>query len=214
MKTALIYGTTGLIGNDLLKILLETTTYDKVLALTRRPLEVHHPKLEEIMYDFNQADPGKLKADHLFCCMGTTIRKAGSTKEFYKIDHDFVVETAKLAKQNGATLFSLVSAIGANSSSKIFYNKVKGEVEQAIRQIGYPSVHIYRPSLLIGNRKEFRLMERIAQITMNIIGYLVPIKHRGVQATKVAEIMAFNAKTKASENLLVNNAEIIKHKPA
>jgi len=210
MKKALIYGSTGLIGEQLLPLLLESKNYEKVIALTRKPLGISHEKLVEVLYDFDQADNTKLKADHIFCCMGTTIRNAGSTKRFYQIDHDYVVETARLAKEQDASLFSLVSAIGSNADSKIFYNRVKGEIEESIRQIGFKGLHIFRPSLLLGNRKEFRFGELIARIVMKYISFLVPAKHRGIQATQVAGIMEEYASLYPDSEKIVENAEMIK----
>jgi uncharacterized protein YbjT (DUF2867 family) len=209
MKTALIYGTTGLIGRNLLSLLLESPEYREVRALTRRPLNLKHDKLQEIKYDFEQPVPALLQADHVFCCMGTTLKKAGSRKAFYRIDHDFVVDTARFAHQRGSSLFSLVSAIGADPSSRIFYNRVKGEIEKDIREIGFKGLHVYQPSLLMGDRTEFRLMEGISQKIMNVLNPMVPQKYRGVLASKVAEVMLTNAEKHPEEQLLVSNAEII-----
>lgn len=214
MKTALVYGSTGLIGSALLPILLASEEYRLVKALTRKPLPLKHEKLETLIYNFDNPDAEKIEADQVFCCMGTTMRKAGSPKAFYRVDHDYVVETATLAYQKGAKLFSLVSAIGANANSRIYYNRVKGEVEDSIREIGFEGLHIFQPSLLLGKRDEFRLLEGLSQAIMRNIGGLVPLKSRGVPAKKVAETMVQYAIDHADQQLVVTNAEILRFNSA
>jgi uncharacterized protein YbjT (DUF2867 family) len=209
MTTALIYGATGLVGSHLLTQILENPAYDKVRVLTRKPLEIKHEKLIEIQYDFEHPDANHLKADHIFCALGTTMKKAGSRKKFYRIDHDFVVETAQLCQEQGARLFSYVSAIGANSKSRIFYNRVKGEIEDDLLALAYESTHIFRPSILLGKRNEFRLLEGISQSIIRKINFLLPPAHRGVKAEQVAEAMGYHALNHSDSNLIIENRDII-----
>lgn len=191
MKTALVAGSTGLIGSQFLQLLLEDTYYDVVKAISRKPLEIMHPKLENIVLDFDRLTQHheKLNADDVFCCLGTTIKKVKTKEKFRKVDFDYPVELAKLTKANGAEQYLLISALGADKNSKIFYNQVKGEVEEAIGQIGFKSFHIFRPSLLIGDRKESRSGEDAGKVFFKYFGFLVPKKYKGIDSIKVARAM-------------------------
>lgn len=191
MKTALIAGSTGLIGNQLLQLLLNDNYYDVVKAVTRSPLGISHPKLENIVLDFDRMTEyhDKLKADDVFCCLGTTIKKVKTKEKFRKVDFDYPVELAKLTKAKGAEQYLLVSALGADKKSNIFYNQVKGEVEEAISEIIFRSYHIFRPSLLMGDRKESRSGEDAGKIFFKYLGFLVPDKYKGIDSNKVARAM-------------------------
>jgi uncharacterized protein YbjT (DUF2867 family) len=191
MKTALIAGSTGLIGSQLLQLLLTDDYYGRVKAISRKPLEITHPKLENIVLDFDRLTEhhDKLKADDVFCCLGTTIKKVKTKEKFRKVDFDYPVELAKLTKANGAEQYLLVSALGADKHSKIFYNQVKGEVEEAIGQIGFKSYHIFRPSLLMGDRNEIRSGEEAGKVFFKYFGFLVPVKYKGIDSIKVAQAM-------------------------
>jgi uncharacterized protein YbjT (DUF2867 family) len=191
MKTALIAGSTGLIGSQLLQLLLTDDYYDRVKAISRKPLEIVHPKLENIVLEFDRLTEhhDKLKADDIFCCLGTTIKKVKTKEKFRKVDFDYPVELAKLTKVNGAEQYLLVSALGADKHSKIFYNQVKGEVEEAISQIGFKSYHIFRPSLLMGDRNESRSGEEAGKVFFKYFGFLVPVKYKGIDSIKVARAM-------------------------
>src|SRR6267154_2386307 len=156
MKTALLAGSTGLIGRQLLELLLKDDHYSNVIAISRKKLEITNPKLINVVCELSQLSnySDELKADDVFCCLGTTMKVAKSKEKFRAVDFDAPVMLARIAKENGAKKFLLVSALGANKNSSIFYNQVKGEVEQAIQQIGVEACHIFRPSLLIGPRRE------------------------------------------------------------
>jgi len=197
-RTALIAGSTGLIGNQLLALLLESSDYDKVIALSRKPLNLNHPKLENVILTVDRLDHlATLKADDIFCCLGTTIKQAKSKEAFRKVDFDYPVALAKMLKQNGAQQFLLVSALGANKSSGIFYNRVKGEVEEAISKLGYSCFHIFRPSLLVGDRKEERTGEEAAKVFYRFFGFLIPKKYKGIESIKVARAMLQQAQNKS-----------------
>ena len=193
MKTALIAGGTGLVGNHLLTLLLSGERYDKVIAITRKPLP-EHPKLQQVSLDMADASAyASLKADDVFCCLGTTIAVAGSKENFRKVDFVYPSVLAKAMRANEASQYLMVSALGANSASSIFYNKVKGEVEAAVSTSGYPTVHLYRPSLLLGNRTEKRSGEDVAKIIYKAFGWLIPKKYKGIDAGKVAKAMYADA---------------------
>lgn len=190
MKTALIAGSTGLIGSQLLRMLLESDRYAKVIALTRSDLPAH-PKLEIIKIQFEQLTEWgtKLGADDVFCCLGTTMAKAGSRENFYQVDFFYPLLIAKTSQARGAKQYLLVSALGAGPNSTIYYNRVKGEIEEAIRDIPFATIHIFRPSLLLGPREEKRSTETAAKLFYQIFGFLIPRKYKAIQSEKVARAM-------------------------
>lgn len=191
VKTALVAGATGLIGSQLLPLLLSSDRYEHVKVLTRKALQIEHPKLENLIVNFDQLSTvGQLlKADDVFCCLGTTMKKAKSKEAFRKVDYTYPLELAKLSKQQGARQYLLVSALGANKDSSIFYNAVKGEVEVAIDAVGFESLDIFRPSLLLGPRKEHRSGEDAAKWFYKIFGFLIPEKYQAIESVKVARAM-------------------------
>lgn len=134
MKTALVVGATGLVGGFVLAQLLKEEQYNKIIVLTRKPLSIHHSKIKEVLVDFDklQQSAEHLKADVVFCCLGTTIKAAGSQAAFKKVDFEYLLQIAKIAKQNGATSFLIITAMGASKDSFIFYNKVKESFEAPI----------------------------------------------------------------------------------
>lgn len=194
MKTALIAGGTGLIGSQLLKLLLESNRYSKILAVTRRELP-SHPMLTQFNVPFEKLDEldATLKVDDVFCCLGTTMAKAKSRENFYKVDFQYPLILAKTALNLKATQFLLVSALGANKNSPVFYNRVKGEVEEAISAIGFDTLHYFRPSLLLGPRQEERAGEDAAKFFYKVFGFLIPKKYKGIESIKVARAMLYFA---------------------
>jgi uncharacterized protein YbjT (DUF2867 family) len=162
-NTALIFGASGLVGNALLKLLLESPEYDKVKAFVRKTLPIQHQKLEQIVIDFDNLDnySSQIIGDHIYLCLGTTMAKAGSKDAFYKIDYTYTMDAAKLAAKNGVKKLCLISSLGANPNASVFYSKVTGELENDISNLGIETVHIVRPSLLLGDRDEKRVGERI-----------------------------------------------------
>ena len=149
-KTALIIGATGLVGKFCLSYLLNENAYERVIAISRKPIGFTHPKLNNIVCDFDHLakHQAEIKADDIYCCLGTTIAVAGSREAFTKVDYTYPLQVAQMAKQNGATQFLLVSALGADKNSKIFYSKIKGELEEAIQKLNFNSTYIFQPSLL------------------------------------------------------------------
>lgn len=191
MKTALIAGSTGLIGKQLLQLLLDSPEYEKVKAISRKPLDLIHSKLENIITDLSslEANKEKLTADDVFCCLGTTIKTAGSKKAFEAVDYDYPLLLAQLAKARGAHQYGIVSALGASKESSFYYNQVKANIEEAITKVGFQTVHIFRPSLLLGDRQENRPGEEAAKVFYKIFGFLIPAKYKGVDGGKVANAM-------------------------
>lgn len=195
MRTALLAGSTGLVGQQLLQILLDSPRYDVVKALTRTQLKIQHPKLVEIKVDYANLESvkSKLTADDVFCCLGTTMAKAKSKQKFREIDFSYPLSLAKITSAGGAKQFLLVSALGADKSSSIYYNAVKGELEEEIAKVNFQAIHIFRPSLLLGLREEKRSGEDAAKIVYKVFWFLIPDKYKAIEAVKVAAAMAYYA---------------------
>jgi uncharacterized protein YbjT (DUF2867 family) len=191
MKTALIAGSTGLIGKQLLAYLLQSDRYAQVIALTRQPLDIQHPKLVQVVLDYVHLGESldTFKADDVFCCLGTTMKKAGSKENFYQVDFYFPLLLAKTSFARGAKQYMLVSALGADRNSSIYYNQVKGEIEEAISSSGFSAIHIFRPSLLLGPREEQRTGEDAAKFFYKVFSFLIPKKYKAIQASTVARAM-------------------------
>lgn len=194
-KTAVIFGSTGLIGNFCLRALLTHQSYEKVISIGRNPIKATHPKLKHHIIDFENLDAYKklIAGNDLFICLGTTLKKAGSKEAFRKIDYELVFQIAKIASLNDMSQILLVSALGADQESMFFYNRVKGELEEAVRKLPFWAVHIFQPSLLLGDRQEERLMEQIAVKVSRVVDrFTGPLlgKYRPIQASTVAKAMA------------------------
>lgn len=162
-KTAILIGATGLVGSGCLELLLESSEYHKVIAVSRRPVAIQHHKLVRVETPFEQLGQvlQELSADDAFCCLGTTIRQAGTKAEFHKVDYGYALEFADVMRRRGASHFLLVSALGAHPHSPIFYNRVKGLLEQEIEALGFERLSIFRPSLLLGSRAQLRPAEAL-----------------------------------------------------
>ena len=196
--TALIVGASGLVGSHLLDYLLTDRQFGEVKALVRRPLSISHPKLRTILFDFELPDASVIQADAIFCCLGTTIRQAGSKAAFRKVDFDYPLQIARFGRANGATAFHLVSSMGADAHAPFFYSQVKGELEEALQHLGYPALYIYRPSLLLGKRPEQRIGEKIGEVVLRLAEPLLRgglRKYRAIEAGSVAKAMCYHAQT-------------------
>lgn len=191
MKVALLAGGTGLIGSQLLKLLVEDERYMSVKCLTRNKLPLEHEKISVIQTDGSNLNDlaSTLQADDVFCCLGTTIKKAKTKEAFKKIDFEYPLHLANLSKAGGASQFLLVSSLGADVGSSVFYNQVKGEVEAAIESVGFKTFHVFRPSLLLGPRAEERSSEDAAKLFFRLFGFLVPRKYKAIDSAKVANAM-------------------------
>lgn len=193
-RSALLLGATGLVGGHCLELLLGSDRYRRVVVLGRRRLDRRLPRLEQHQVDFDRlAEHAALfRVDDVYCCLGTTIARAGSQEAFRRVDHDYVVEAARLASDAGAEQFLLVSALGADPGSRVFYNRVKGETEAAVKRFSFRALWILRPSLLLGERAEFRLGERIAAQASRLVQWLLVgrlRRYRPVPADDVAAAM-------------------------
>lgn len=194
-QTAVVFGATGMVGKELVYELLEGSEFLKVIAIVRNTLPIANGKLEQLaINDYSQLaqHKEKLNADVYFCCIGTTIKKAGSQDAFRKVDYDIPVQVSRLAQELGITSLVIISSIGASANTSNFYLRTKGEMEQAVKEIFKGNLKIVRPSLLMGHRNEFRFGEKAATIVMKALGILMigPLKkYKGIYAWDVARAM-------------------------
>lgn len=190
MARVLLAGATGLVGDATLQRALGSARVHQVVAPTRRPLPPH-PKLMNPVVDFDAlpADADWWRVDAVACALGTTIRDAGSKEAFRRVDHDYPLAIARHAHAHGAEAFALVSAMGADAASRIFYSRTKGEVEEALEGIGFASLSLLRPGLLGGDRKQHRSGERLALRVMGALDGVLPARYRIVPAQRVAEAL-------------------------
>ena len=198
---ATLIGSTGLTGSFLVRQLLADSDITKVISVSRRSLDISNSKLTEVRVS-DLADlpsiQSKIRGDLYFCCLGTTIKAAGSKENFEKVDHDAVIAFAKIAKAHNATSFTFVSAMGANANSMFFYNWVKGRTEDDVKALGLRSLIIFKPALLVGPRAEFRLGERLATVTLVALSPLLP--------TRIQKSLITNAETLAMRMLAAGKA--------
>jgi len=202
-KTALLSGATGLIGSALLPMLLASDRYARVVVVGRRAVALNHPKLSQVITDLGRLDAvaAELRADDVYCCLGTTIKQAGSQAAFYQVDFKYVVALARLSAAGGAAQFLVVSSLGADAGSGIYYSRVKGEMEQAVRALSFRALHIFRPSLLLGERAQPRLGERVAAFGLALFRPLLVgnlRQYRPVTVVAVAQAMLAAATTEVS----------------
>lgn len=193
-RSALLLGATGLVGKELLKFLIQEDAYDRVAIISRRNIDISHPKLQMVIGDLEDMERYSelFKADDVFCCLGTTIKKAKTRGNFRKVDYLYPLLAAKLALKGGAARFLVISALGASRNSPFFYNRVKGEMEDDLSRLAFKSLIIFRPSLLLGKREEFRFGERAGEILSLLFGVFLrgPLKkYRPVKGSDVAYTM-------------------------
>jgi uncharacterized protein YbjT (DUF2867 family) len=196
-KNILLIGASGLIGSELVQLLLRDDKIKSVKAFVRKSLAITDQKLREILVDFEHLEDFKHKfqGDALFCCIGTTRKKTPDLEAYKAIDYGIVLTAASLARKNQVPQVHLVSAIGANISSKIFYNRLKGEIEKDVLKLDFPTTVIYQPAMLIGKRNESRPAEFIAQKLMPFFDVFLlgkAQKYHSIEAKKVAESMLDN----------------------
>ena len=199
-KSALLVGATGLVGGLVIEELLKDDYFSEVKVFVRKTLNIIHPKLKEIIADFNKLEDYKndINADVVFCCLGTTIKTAGSQEAFKKVDFEYPLQVAEIARQNGTEKYLIITALGASKTSMIFYNRVKGEVEEAIGKLNFDAFHILQPSLIIGERKESRAGEGIAQKLSPLYDTLMfgPLaKYKSIKAVQIAKAMVHYSKS-------------------
>lgn len=209
MKTALAIGASGLTGSFLLSKLFSNNNFSKVIAVTRRPLNTRHPKLKNLIHDFDLLSEieSELKADVFFCCLGSTIKKAGSKHAFKQSDYEYPLIFAKYAQKQKA-IFVLISAMGANPKSAIFYNKIKGLAETDVLALENTNTYILRPSLILGPRKESRVGEDLAKLIFKAINFLFIAslkKYKAIQAETISEAMINIAQKLPNEKIIEND---------
>lgn len=214
-KTALVLGATGLVGTQLVKELGNSKIYSEIHLLTRSEMKFTDPKcIGHVVYLDNLSEYDNLfKVSDVFICLGTTIKKAKSKEAFRKVDYDYVIEAAKMAKTANAEKLLVITAMGANSKSKFFYSRVKGDVEGTLKYLELNTVHIFRPSLLLGERQEFRAGEKISGLISTFAKYIFvgPVRpYRAIHANKVAAAMYAAAQTTAKGYHFYNSDEIEK----
>ena len=194
MKTALIIGSTGLIGAQLLQLLLGSQEYDKVITFVKRDAGIKHPKLIQYIIDFDKPETYQdfVKGDDFFCTIGTTIKKAGSKPAFKKVDFEYPKQFATIALHHKVKQFLIVSSLGADANAANFYLKTKGEIEAFLKQCTFESVTVLQPSLLLGNRTEFRLGEKIGAFFMKMTSFLFVgslKKYKPIESETVAKAL-------------------------
>ncbi|TXK80998.1 oxidoreductase [Paenibacillus sp. N3.4] len=220
-KTAIVAGGTGLVGHELIQLLLQDRIYEKVIAIVRTNIPtaglVGHEKLVQWTTDYRHLesviDPSVVEHSHVFCTLGTTIKKAGTQEQFRKVDFEYPMELGEIALKYGADAFVIVTAMGANRQSSIFYNKVKGEVEEGLRGLGLPSLSILRPSLILGDRREVRIGERMGSAVSR---FLAPLMigglrtYRPIHARTIANGLIKAAQSGVTGVRVLTSAEIAK----
>lgn len=195
MKNAILLGASGFVGSNLLLDLLDSTDYGQVYIIVRKTLGLNHPKLIELIGDYQSFHLliEKIVADEIFITLGTTGKKTPDRQQYYKIDHDYPVEAARIALKGGAKSVFIVTAVGANANSSIFYTRTKGEIERDILSLNFERTFIFRPSLIMGKRKESRRLEKIF---IKLWAFINPLlrgkslnKYRGIAGPDIARAM-------------------------
>ncbi|MGX4257701.1 NAD(P)H-binding protein [Bacillus sp. YH3-2-B2] len=228
-KKALVVGATGLVGTKLIEILLKNESYSEIIVLARKPLEIEHEKLKVLKINFDHLEdeyPAEEVTD-VFCCLGTTIKKAKSKDQMYKVDVEYPYQIATLAKKNGLSHFLLVSAMGANPKSNMFYTRIKGELEDKLLSLNLPKLSVFRPSLLIADREEFRLGELIAVKLVKYTSWAFPLSIQakmGIKPSVVAHamnqsalrdkepLMIYESRDMIQIDNIISHKELIKYK--
>jgi uncharacterized protein YbjT (DUF2867 family) len=206
-RTALLVGATGLVGGHCLELLAADPGYSRVILLVRRAIARALPaKVEQHVVDFDKLDalPVSVRAEHVFCALGTTIKQAGSPEAFRKVDLDYPVNVGRLMLERGSEHFIVVSSLGANPRARVLYSRVKGEMEQAILKLPFRAITILRPSLLLGDRKEFRLGEEVAKR----VGFLLMGSFKPIEARRVAQAMIAVARENRMATRIIESVEI------
>jgi uncharacterized protein YbjT (DUF2867 family) len=193
-RIALVFGSTGLVGNQLLEELIRSEIYSRVIIFVRKPALISNPKVEEIVIDFSSPEKYSelIKSNDIYICLGSTIKKAGSVANFEKIDRDLPVKVASIAKTNGVEKIAVISSVGANRLSGNYYLRVKGEMEQGILNLNFSQCVIARPSMLLGERNENRFGESLGKVFMKIINPFISgkfKKYKAIHGQDVARAM-------------------------
>ena len=206
---ALVVGGTGLVGNQLLRQLAQDPAFTTVVSLGRSPLPQEIPGVEHRVVDLWAPLPDDVRPDVFFCALGTTIKNAGSPEGFERIDRDLPVHLAREVHQRGAAACIVVSSMGADPDSRVFYNQVKGRMENDLQRLGYDNLSIVRPSLLLGDREESRPGEEAASLLMQTFSRLIPKKWRAVRVDQVAKAMIHAAAAGSAGVVVLENSQIL-----
>ena len=213
-KKATLLGATGLIGGLLLNLLKDDEDYTEIKILVRRQVNINHPKVKIAVIDFDDkmAFQSAIIPDSvIFCAVGTTSTKLKGNKDLYrKVDFDIPINAAKFGLAKDCQQFVIISSLGANARSSNFYTKLKGEVEERLMKLNYTSLHILRPSLLLGERKEFRFGETVAKVFMNTFSFLMPSRIKPIQAFDVAKAMLAVSKINNPGTKTYHNKDMMK----
>ncbi|MDO9040458.1 MAG: NAD(P)H-binding protein [Bacteroidota bacterium] len=211
-KVANLIGASGLVGQQLIAQLLDHPEFGKVRSFVRRPSGISHSKLEEIQIDFDQADKWKhlVQGDVLFSTLGTTIKTAKTKENQYRVDFTYQYEFAKAAAENGVGAFVLVSSMGADSKSSVFYSRIKGELEEVVSKLNFRKCTIVRPSILDGDRKEKRSGEKIGLVISRFLTKYVFKKYQPTPVDVLAEKMISLSIDQKMGFRLVEGLEIFK----
>lgn len=215
MRKAIIAGATGLIGGELLILLLESSDYQEVISISRREMPVQHKKLVQLIINFDELEKyaDTLKGDVIFCCLGSTRKKTPDLSVYRMIDHTYPLQLGEIAKANHIKQYHLVSAIGANANSSNFYTKMKGETEADLAHLNLPCLNIYQPSILTGDRKESRPLEKFSIALMKVFNPLMLgslKKYRSIPAATVARAM-YKQSLKPETGLYIHPSDHIKN---
>ncbi|MEO7767375.1 MAG: NAD(P)H-binding protein [Ferruginibacter sp.] len=204
MKKAILFGANGFVGSNLLHQLLNNNDYEQVIIVVRKKPEISHPKLKTLIGDYHSLANSKenIIADEIFIALGTTLKKTPDKNEYYQVDHDYPVLAAKIAREKGARSVFVITAVGANSNSNIFYLRTKGETERDIIALNFEHSHIFRPSMILGDRKDNRPLEKILikvwpVVNLALVGKLN--KYRGINGEKIALAMIAAAKNQSEK---------------
>lgn len=189
--TANVIGATGLVGQYLVQQLLADAHFEKVRIFVRRDSDIQHPKLEQVIVDFREKKvwEKQLTGDVLFSALGTTLKQAGGKEKQYEIDFTFNLNFARKAKENGIENYVLVSSVGADAKSRLFYTRMKGELDEAVQQIGFRNIAILRPASLVGERKERRIAEEMSIPVVNFVTKFIFKKYKPIHGETVAQAM-------------------------
>jgi uncharacterized protein YbjT (DUF2867 family) len=214
MKTAIVFGSSGLVGSHLLSELLNSPDYEQVTAVARKSLNSTHPRLRLVIADFNSlADvKSEIAADEVFIALGTTRKNSPEKANYYQVDHDYPVLAARIAKERGAKSVFLVTAVGANANSKFFYVRTKGETERDVIALNFEHTHIFRPSMIMGERSERRSM--LEDALMRFWSAINPLltwkgdRYKGITGKDVARAMMESAKNETEKRKIYHWKEM------
>ena len=209
-KIAAVFGATGLVGKELVFQLVQSDEYHKIMVFNRSQQNYGSPKIEEFIIDEQDFESigNKVIADDLYCCIGTTMKKAGSKNAFEKVDYEIPVWLAKIAEKNGINKLLIVSSVGANPKSKNFYLSTKGKMEQEVLKYNIPEIYFFRPSMLLGSRDESRFSEMMGQKVMKLSDFLMVgklKKYKAIPASTVAQAMQKVSKENYSKYFFESN---------